>query len=333
MPVDIKGNHKEVCLFESYLAKFFLENSHYFEDLFKKIFPAIDTLLDSNKENQSFKRRFFLCESQVFSEHKSAGDYSKIKTSKSLIIYDTFLKFFCETVLKNNEDYYLPLLKSSNVKQSLPFTLFGQSPKTVDSLEKYIREDIIFKPSERGAVETEDGDDFVSSKLGILLPEDTPFELRNYFDEHFCAQMSYRANEKSHVAKWLRNHFLPIISGTSGSAETVFSQLSKVVKLSQEEAARLFLALTASTVALGHHSFFEVMLVADKVGLKLEEKPTLLEFYLQCIPEDIQQSLEFQKFIKSDTGGELIKKFTFELKNSEKMNISERQGCSILEFH
>ena len=64
-------------------------------------------------------------------------------------------------------------------------------------------------------------------------------------------------------------------------------------------------------VALGHHSFFEVMLVADKVGLKLQEKDTLLDFYLQCIPQSIQQSPQFKSFIDGKTGGQLIKEYHF----------------------
>lgn len=315
---DKRGNAINVCLFESYLAKFCLENSIFFEPLYQKIFSEIDNLIEDNKNNGVFPRRFFSCESSVKSQYHHINDYQDVKKSKSLPIYDTFLKFLCEVVLDKTDNLILSQTPTPNnttsLAQSSGFMLFGSPPKTVKSIGKFIRDDIMFKPSERGCIEVDNIEDIedkacLTNKLGILQPDDTPSELQNYFQEHFSAQFVYKTKEDSFVAKWLRQHHLPIISGTSGSAEKIFSQLSRFIELNQIEASQLFLTMAACMVALGHHSFFEVMLVADKVGLKLEAQDTLLDFYLQCIPQTIQNSQPFKSFIDGPTGGQLLKEY------------------------
>ena len=52
-------------------------------------------------------------------------------------------------------------------------------------------------------------------------------------------------------------------------------------------------------VANGHHSFFEAMIVADHFGYKLQETETLLDFYLQCVPESIRSSDAFHAFLNA----------------------------------
>lgn len=53
-------------------------------------------------------------------------------------------------------------------------------------------------------------------------------------------------------------------------------------------------------VANGHHSLFEAMLVAHHLGFKIEPKETLKEFYLQCVPTNIQEDAAFIEFMASD---------------------------------
>ena len=204
MPNDKRGNLIDVCLFESYLAKFFLENSDFFEPLYQKIFSDIDKLIEANENNGLFPRRFFSCESLVQSDYKHINNYQDIKQSKSLPVYDIFLKFFCEIALEKTDNLILPQASTSNnmtgVEQSSRFMLFGSSNKKVASVGQFIRDDIIFQPSERGCIVVDDIDDIedeecLTNKLGILQLENTPWELQNYLEKHFAAQFVYKTKK------------------------------------------------------------------------------------------------------------------------------------------
>jgi hypothetical protein len=108
------------------------------------------------------------------------------------------------------------------------------------------------------------------------------------------------------VANWLYDRNLPVISGTSGSVEQLFSRILPLVSLSREEIKLAVIAEATALIAMGHHSLFECMLVADRYGYKFKETATLLDFYLQCIPEPIKEHPDFRIFLNSDKGASLI---------------------------
>ena len=110
------------------------------------------------------------------------------------------------------------------------------------------------------------------------------------------ARFLYRPDESSFVANWLRDRHLPVIAGSSGSTEMLFSRVMPLVELTNEDIQMLVFAQACSMLANGHHSLFEALLVADHFGLKLSNKETLLEFYLQCVPEKIRTDQSFIEF-------------------------------------
>lgn len=114
------------------------------------------------------------------------------------------------------------------------------------------------------------------------------------------------------MAQWLRERYLPVISGASGGIGNTVSKINSLIELSKKEYQLLGLLVASSTIALGHHSFFEVLRPLSFFLGNLEDKSNLLEFYEQVIPEDIKHSPSYIAHIKSDNGMKLIEEFVFQ---------------------
>lgn len=352
---DKRSNDVEVCLFESYLAKFFMGEPSYSVALFAKIFSAIDNVIRLNQSNKMFDRHLFSTISIMQQEYGTQFDYNDIKQSQHIMLKLSFLKNFSERVLplavfKKGGSVRLGAAhnhesprSSSETVQAIPslhqlasLSLFKTPSLGKNQLRKYIRDSIIFKPKERGThcntrelgqslttifAEKEadaddcsagDGDNLWTKNFGIVLPEHCPLDLQDYFETaHYSAQFEHSPLETSRVAQWLRSRYLPVVAGASGSAEILLTSLSSLVYLDRKEIQLLFLMLSTSMIALGNHSFFEVMLVANHCGFEIKATQSLLELYLQCIPANIKRSEAFIAFLLSDKGAPLIKGYDF----------------------
>ena len=290
MRFDNKNNNIEVCLFESYLAKYFLENPELFRNLTQKIIAAIERLIELNSDNKGFDRELYAVFTLVSKVHPGITDINALKRSTSLIVFDTFFKFFTENIIMA-----LPFLKQSPLGQH---SLFASA--------KIMRPDRLFSEENRGVIELDDVDEETSCNFGILSIEDTPKDLHNFFEhKHFPSRQLYMPKEDSLMAQWLRERHLPVISGASGGVGKTLSSLSNLVLLSKKECLLLGLLIASSTIALGHHSFFEVMFPLSFHTGELEDKPSLLEYYEQVIPEEIRCLESYKEHIRN-TGGFIV---------------------------
>jgi hypothetical protein len=120
------------------------------------------------------------------------------------------------------------------------------------------------------------------------------------------AKFTYQPNEESYIALWLRSRHLPVIAGSSGSTETLFSGILPLVSLDPEEIEIIVFSQACNMVANGHHSLFEALKVADHFGLKIRDTKSLFEFYIQCIPASIKSDPAFSKFINEPIIKELL---------------------------
>ncbi|WP_058449826.1 hypothetical protein [Legionella jamestowniensis] len=238
-----------------------------------------------------------------------------LKQSKSLVVFDTFTKFFTERVL-SYPAIKLPEkgLKNSNEIPSLSAlvqqSLFKSKQFGKTQLLNRMRPATLFSDRNRGIVAVENLDEIETRNLGILSTEDTPNDLKDYFvSPHFPSRQYYQPKENSLMALWLRKYYLPVISGASGGVGKTISEINSLIVLSTNDYKLLAILIASSTIALGHHSFFEVIRPLSFFVGELEEKSNLVEFYEQVIPEEVKQLPSYKSHIETYSG--LINEFVF----------------------
>ena len=313
MSLDDKNNIIEVCLFESYLAKYFIEHPEPFQSLMSKILDAIEEVIRYNADNPSFDRMLFAMFSIISQEHPDIKSMAALKQSKSIVVFDSFCKYFTEMIMCNSS-VELPKMGAESPTSIPPlaqYSLFKSQQLGEKQLLEKMRPTALFSEANRGVIELDDIDHGEETlALGILSPTDTPDNLKKYFGcSHEPSRQYYKPKEDSLMAKWLRQHHLPVISGASGGIGKTLSKLNALIVLSTMENQLLGILIASSTIALGHHSFFEVIKPLSFVTEGLEEKDHLLAFYEQAIPEEIKRLPTYQAHIESHSG--LIEEFIF----------------------
>lgn len=309
---NYKNNILNVCLFESFLAKYFLEHPEIFTELLDKIYNAIESFIELNANNTEFDRCCFSIFSLMSKQDSSINDFNAVKQSRSLIVADTFLKYFIERTSACSKLNFLPL--NNTVHAVVHTGLFKQAKFNTEVLLNKMRPEFLFSEKNRGVFELELVDESATRTIGLLAAEDVPAELTNYltFDNYPSSQL-YTPNEDSWMAKWMRAHHLPIISGASGGVGKTLSGLAKLVDLSPHEFTMLGLLIATSTIALGHHSFFEVMYPLSLLSDCIKEQTDLLAFYEQVLPDEVKQLNSYKLHRDSMHGAILIKDFCFDL--------------------
>ncbi|MDR3503370.1 MAG: hypothetical protein P4L79_12405 [Legionella sp.] len=338
MTFDEKNNIVEVCIFESFLAKYFLEHSEIFDALFNKMYSALDavikanldTVIKANLENGSFERRLFIALSEVKQSHPKIIDLNAIKESGSVLVWNEFLKFFSEFAM-TMEGLHYPPLKPVNPIESLKalahYSLFSNDPARAQKLllEK-MRPDYLYSDDERGCIELDDAKVNPSFNIGILSENtNTPIPemLVNYLKfENYPSKQIYAPKEDSEMADWLREHYLPVIRGASGTIGKTVSAINALCLLSPNEYKLLGLLIASATVALGHHSFFEVLRPLSFMTGFIEEQSNLLDFYEQAIPKEVKALESYKAHIRSPYGASLITEMSFEETDDEELVLS-----------
>lgn len=313
MKFDNRNNIVEVCLFESYLAKYFIETPDIFKSLINKILDAFEQIIQQNTDNHMFNRMVFSVFSTLAEDVPGLTNIQTLKESKSLIGFDTFCKYFTERVMSISSiklpEIVLeqPISSLSALAQQSLFK--SQKSGEAKSLAK-MRPSQLFSDKNRGVIDI-DVSEMNTRDHGILSDEYTPESLKNYFvTPHTPGYIYYEPKEDSSMAQWLRKHYLPVITGASGGIGKTISKINSFMALSKTEYQLLGLLIASSTIALGHHSFFEVIRPLSFFTGNLVEKANLLEFYEQIIPEEIRALTSYQSHIAKY--GELIQEFVFD---------------------
>lgn len=322
MTFDDKLNIVEVCLFESHLAKYFIEHPEFFQPLIDKILEAIEQVIIINSDGSAFNRLLFSVFSTISEEYPHITDMSALKRFNSLIIFDTFCKYFTERVMSISS-IQLPEMETKN-SMRIPSlsalaqqSLFKSSEFGQKLLLDRLRPTPLFRDKNRGVIETDTSDcEIETHDLGILSSQDTPDSLKSFFKlPHYPSRQYYKAKEDSSMTLWLREHHLPAISGASGGIGKTISKINSFVVLSPIEYQLLGILIASSTIALGHHSFFEVMRPLSFFTGELKNKCNLLAFYEQTIPEEIKCSVSYKEHIETYAG--LIDESIFDAPKSE----------------
>lgn len=303
---DSKKNNIKVTIFESNLSRFILENTHLYKDIYIKLLNAVEVFIKKNRTDM----RSGMALSNIFyrlnETYSKSSSFDELRNNFNLVSADTFLKMCADTLLKfQRTDSIAKEKPAVTLAEQAQYSLFSNPAGGMSKLSEHIRCEQLYSEKNRGAISVKTNKS--SRNLGIVEDEFTPEDLINYFIKPSeCARFGYRPSFKSYVANWLHDRNLPVISGTSGTTEMIFSRIFPLASLSREEKQLVLCAQAASAVALGHHSFFECMLAADRYGYKLKETETLLDFYMQCIPNTICTDPGFKEFLHSKDAAVLL---------------------------
>lgn len=304
MTFDEKNNVIEVCLFESYLAKYFIEHPELFQPLIIKIINGMEQVVKNNQDNNMFNRMLFSTFSTLNEQHFGIHDIETLKKSNSIVVFDTFLKYFSERVMAT-PSILLPDIELQKTVcipslSALAFqSLFKSKRLGQEEFLLKMRPNYLFSHKNRGITEIDIEHESETQNLGILSNLDTPTDLKNYFSySHSPSRQLYKPKEDSLMAEWLRKHYLPVISGTSGGIGKTVSKVSCFVFLTKEELRLLGILVASSTISLGHHSFFEVIRPLSFLTGSLQEQSNLLKFYEQAIPETIKSLSSYKLHIE-----------------------------------
>lgn len=315
---DEKNNYVVVTLFETYLARFILENPRFYKDIYCKLIDRIHSLVEENPKTNKIlsgflqdkpkdfdlSRYMFMVFSRINSSYPGHESIELLKSNFYLLAANYFIKIIADELL-NPIKQPTKMACDSPFAQASRFAGFFSPPSSgYRSPSNPARCAQLFDESNRGVVLIEvDNEDMVAEEdstldIGIVSRQWVSSELSDYFDEPvYSARFNYQPKESSYVAQWLRRRHLPVISGASGSTEMLFTRVLPLLVLSAEEQKMLLFSQACSMVANGHHSLFEAMIVAEYFGQELCDTQSLLEFYLQCIPEQICTDPAFIAFL------------------------------------
>ncbi len=279
---DEKNNFISLTLFESYLAKFILEHPALYQTAFLKLLDQINTASTSKA------RVRFSVFSQLQTEYPEYGSFEGFHEAFNLPAADYLLKL--------TADYLFPAVSAGNASQA-------EAGSSRRSPTNPFRNPLLFDSGNRGVDEAEADEGITTHALGIVSEAYQPQVLRHYFEQAIePAGQYYTPKENSYVAYLLRQYQVPLISGASGSTQALIARLlPHATDLTREESALIVFVQACNMVAHGHHSLFEAMIVADDLELiPVNPQKNQAEFYLQCIPESIQNHPDFVRFINSD---------------------------------
>jgi hypothetical protein len=300
-PYDSYGNSIETTLFESYLSKVIIEQRKLYEPLYIKINQSIQRMVDANQQNKEFSRQLHSCLTLVNIEYPGHSQLeSFLQPGFHLHAANYFHKLFFEKIIR------LAAIPAHN-SATKSLTLAERAQRTVCSSEATIKKlsarvypPMFFNPEHRGRIEQELETEPVTRKLGIAQEEYTPNDLKYYYPTPYCpAQMQFLRDYNGSVSKKMQLNHLPYISGPSGTAGTCFQSMIQLDTYTAEELKLYFMVLSASMVARGHHSFYEVMMIAETIGFKIKDYSERQQYYEQFLTVELKNSIEYKTFIQS----------------------------------
>ena len=269
--VDERNNPICVSLFESYLGKFVLEHTDLYKNYYLQLLTELESFIQALPDQGRVAREIYMMFSMVQEHYKGFGNFKELTDPKNFNISacDFFIKHVCDYFVTRNinspkqahQELKSPI--PNHVKLSFYAVTEGRGSPTNSH-----RDQRLFHESNRG----------VTARAGSPVIEP-------------C----------TNFAKNLRRYWCPVISGASGSTESLFTRIFSITSLNKEQQQLLIFVQACNMVANGHHSLFEAMFVAHTLGFEIEPKETVKEFYLQCVPSVFKENEAFQAFMELDT--------------------------------
>jgi hypothetical protein len=305
--------------FDSYLAKFIVDNAARCRPVFEKINRGIIQYLnDPRQYEQKFHKETHRMDNKthaLYTHTHEPQDYvlderirgllehpERLENNFDLFMLVHFYKFFFEDITIN-PDRYKELAESPERSKGVP-SLFElarkeimKDPDAMKKLKATTRPDELFK--ERGRISHGFGKKATNS-LGIFKEAETPEDLKKFFGVGvYAAKDEFTADPNSSapllmLAKQLQ---LPFVSSASGTASKLIPAIILLAGLSPQELKDFTTCLAGSMVAEGHHSFLEVMVICQRAGIHMNLSPTtpLVNIYESFLSNNIKSAPEFKE--------------------------------------
>lgn len=299
---DKHGNHVKTTQFESFLSKLIIENKRFYVPVYLKITHSIKNLMTHNASNKKFNEAFsFYFDDLNISYPGNNNIDDLLKEDFDFAAANGFFKKFFENVFEyavkiplERKNKFLSLSELAQLKVC-------SSPTFFKRLATAVRPDSLFSEANRGRIELYPEEMPQTKNLGIIDEEHIPQELCNYFKHpHKPALLQFKRDPKAEIVKKMSSKDLPYVSGASGTLGYCFKGMIQLDTYTAAELKLFFMALTAHCVSKGHHSFYEVQVVAETLGFNIDDNKARREFYEQFLATEFINSPEYKTFITSE---------------------------------
>lgn len=307
---DKKNNRYENSLYESYLSKTIIQNDASWRPTLLKINQWIYHKIASDRDNQTMLNAL-MSALQKYSSKKIDRD-NVMEITKQFLLDS---KSLAPTVLFHG-DYFERIHASIKGEQAY------------DTLATYskVRSDDLFSAENRGVDATSTWRRtferirhpfYQSSTLGILSDAESPAELSDYFENEPSPKkpakrfyqlqgerLSHAAAQRHRDAKTHRTapfgqeiieRDVTIISGASGTTSKIMPHLIESMRITPDEMKTYLMVRGATLAAYGHHSIYEVMVLARKLGFPISYDHTF--YHQQFMTPAFRNSPDYKNFL------------------------------------
>lgn len=140
---------------------------------------------------------------------------------------------------------------------------------------------------------TENKDVKLTTQLGIAKNKVFAKKIGKSQSEHLRAVEKYRPDFQSHFFKSAAEQNIPVVCGPSGHTGSLLLGAKLYGELTKDEMQEYAIACFAFLAAGGNHSFHEVMVVANLIGIDF--KPN---HYSESFPASLQETEVYKKLDK-----------------------------------
>ena len=282
---DKYGNDRRRSLFETALAKAIIENESKL--IFSKINKAIirciqeNPLLSKHMMHDSFAIRWDLIEDELIdakcSNETALESFIELLKKEPLDIPDClslhrifFERHFSPELISQPVSYPIPktsFLKLGFFCQSiLQKSMNTEQNKMYDDLLSYLMPDSQFSEKNRGRREI--GIEKKSHDFGILEEKDMPSWAKNWHKRNiYPAKEVYRQDPSSSIVESYKKNNIPFIAGPSGTTAYCLLGVLFLLPITNAQLKEYVNLLAAGMIALGHHSFYDVMQTANNLKI------------------------------------------------------------------
>ncbi|HEX4044990.1 MAG TPA: hypothetical protein VHZ76_04920 [Gammaproteobacteria bacterium] len=267
--------------FESKLAVFLLDYASHFLSV-KKISTAIVNLMETNK---SIVINTIMKDSKIIAELREpyfGSCYDKKQTVSAEQVFEKILSILKEgSQLKNIMQIHCIFIhriydqiekkpeKAALVSQIFPLSLFSKENRSrIEKKEEEIKE---------------------TTQLGITHHRVFSKMLRQSDKNHIRALDRFQPDDGSDFFKSSAEKRVPVVCGASGHTGSLMLGVKLYGDLTSDELKEYTLAAFAFLAAGGNHSFYEVLKVANLVGIDFQ-----IDDYSVGVPTSIKKDESYQ---------------------------------------
>jgi hypothetical protein len=308
---DIHQNHVETTRFEARLAECILEQPAIYRSVLQKINNSIRRVIEYNQNTPFFDRLLYVIFTELNQYFPGYSDINAIcREDADVHAISDFHKRFFETLMPKAN------IPPRLVRNSLPLTLAELCQLKIcdanvfSKLEQHTRPDQFFSPQNRGRHEHKRNQPIKTRKFGIASDDETEERFFNFFTQPYeAAQSQFSPNSKASIVQKMQEYDLPYISGASGTLGICFKEMIRLDTYTSHELKTYFMFLAARMIARGHHSFYEVMLVADLLGFKIKFCDERQQFYEQFLTIEFKATAAYEEFLAQESNQQYLTQY------------------------